>query len=62
LGTFNSGYNIQASFIERVGPPSIISYNRELIFSFKQRNNELLILAWERFKGLAYELEHGLRD
>jgi hypothetical protein len=39
-----------------------MSYNRELILSFKQRNNELLIHAWERFRGLAYELEHGLRD
>jgi hypothetical protein len=62
LGTFNSWYNIKAAFIERFGPPSIMSYNRDLIFSFKQRNNELLIHAWEVFRGLAYELEHGLRD
>ena len=62
LGTFNTWYNIKAAFIERFGPPAIMIYNRELIFSFKQSNNELLIHAWERFRGLAYELEHGLRD
>jgi hypothetical protein len=62
LGTFNSWYNIKSAYIERSGPPSIMSYNRELIFSFKQKSNELLIHAWERFCGLAYELDHGLRD
>jgi hypothetical protein len=37
-----------------------MSYNIEVIFSFEQKNNELLIDAWERFRGLAYEREHGL--
>jgi hypothetical protein len=48
--------------MEKFGPPSIMNYNRELIFEFKQRSNEILIHAWERFRGLGYELEHGLRD
>jgi hypothetical protein len=39
-----------------------MSYNRELILSFKQINNELLIHPWERFRGIAFELVHGLRD
>jgi hypothetical protein len=39
-----------------------MSYNRELIFSFKQRSNELLIHVWEMFRGLAYVLDHGLGD
>jgi hypothetical protein len=62
LGTFHSWYNIKAAFKERFGPPSIVSYNRELIFAFKQRDNEKLIQAWERFRGLTYEIEHSLRD
>jgi hypothetical protein len=56
------GYNIKASFKERFGPPSIMSYNRKLIFAFKQQDDETLIHAWERFRGLAYELEHSLSD
>jgi hypothetical protein len=62
LGTFNYWNNIKAAFIKRFGPPSIMSYNRELIFSFKQRSNELLIHVWEMFRGLAYVLDHGLGD
>jgi hypothetical protein len=62
LGTFHSWYNIKAAFKERFGPPSTMSYNRELIFAFKQRDNEKLIHAWERFRGLTYELGHSLRD
>jgi hypothetical protein len=61
LGTFNSWYNFKAAFIERFGPPSIMSYNRELIFSLK-KGKELLFHAWERPRGLAYELDHDLRD
>jgi hypothetical protein len=62
LGTFHSWYNIKAAIMVRFGLPSIMSYYRELIYSFKQRINELLIHVWERFRGLAYEQEHGLRD
>jgi hypothetical protein len=48
--------------MERFEPHAIMSYNRELIFAFKQRSTEILIHAWERFRGLSYELEHSLRD
>jgi hypothetical protein len=62
LGTFHSWYNIKVAFKEIFGLPSIMSYNRELIFAFKQRDYEKLIHAWEIFRGLTYELEHSLRD
>lgn len=39
-----------------------LSKLRETIFSFKQTNGELLIVAWERFRRIAYGTEHGLRD
>jgi hypothetical protein len=52
LGTFDSWYYINAAFKERYGPPSIMSYTRELIFCFKQRSDEILIHAWERFREL----------
>jgi hypothetical protein len=42
--------------------PPPISFNRELIFTFKQRDDEKLIHGWERFRGFTYELNHGLRD
>jgi hypothetical protein len=48
--------------MEIFGLPSIMSYNRELIFSIKQKSNEFLIHAWKRFRGLAYVREHDLRD
>jgi hypothetical protein len=51
LGTFHSWYNIKATFMEIFGLPSIMSYNREVIFSFKQQSNEWLVHAWERFRG-----------
>jgi hypothetical protein len=60
LETFHSW--IKAAFKERFGLPSTISFNRELIFAFKQRDDEKLIHAWERFRGLIYELNHALRD
>jgi hypothetical protein len=62
LGTFHSWYNIKAAFKERFGLPSTISFNRELIFAFKQRDDEKFTHAWERFRGFTYEMDHGLRD
>jgi hypothetical protein len=62
LGTFHLWYNIKDAFKERFGLLSTMSYNRELIFAFKQRDDEKLILAWERFIGLTHELENSLRD
>jgi hypothetical protein len=40
LGTFHSWHNIKAAFMEIFGLPSIMSYNIEVIFSFKQQSNE----------------------
>jgi hypothetical protein len=62
LGTFHSWYIIKAAFKERFGLPSTISFNRELIFAFKQRDDEKFTHAWERFRGFTYEMDHGLRD
>jgi hypothetical protein len=39
-----------------------MSYNKEVIFSYKQQSNEWLVDAWERFRVIAYGGEHGLRD
>jgi hypothetical protein len=39
-----------------------MSYKRELIFDFKPKSDEILIHAWERFRGLSCELEHSHRD
>jgi hypothetical protein len=55
LGNFHSWYNIKVAFMEIFGLPSIMGYNREVIFSFKQQSNEWLVHAWERFRGVAYE-------
>jgi hypothetical protein len=60
LGTFHSWYNIKDSFKERFYLPPTISFNRELIFAFKQRYDEKIIHAWERFRGITYKLNHGL--
>jgi hypothetical protein len=62
IGTFHSWYNIKATFKERFGLPSAMSYNGEILFAFKQRYDEKLIHAWERYRGLTHELEHSLSD
>jgi hypothetical protein len=62
LGTFHSWYNIKAALKERFCLPPTISFNRELIFSFKQRYDEKFIHTWERFRGVTYKLNRGLRD
>jgi hypothetical protein len=51
LGTFHPWYNIKAIFKERLGLPSTISFNRELMFAFKQSDDEKLIHTLERFRG-----------
>jgi hypothetical protein len=53
---------VKAAFKERYCLPPTISFNRQLIFAFKQRDYEKLIHAWERFRGITPELNHGLRD
>jgi hypothetical protein len=48
--------------MEIFGVHSVMSFNKEVLFSFKQQNDEWLVHAWERFRGIAYGREHGLRD
>ena len=31
-------------------------------FAFKQEEEEPLVKTWERFRGIAFGMEHGLRD
>jgi hypothetical protein len=47
-------FNIKVSFIEEFGTTRIIAYNRELIYSSKQRENETLTNASERFRDYIY--------
>jgi hypothetical protein len=47
LGTFHSWYNIKVAFKERFCLPPTISFNREIIFAFKQRDDGKLTHACE---------------
>jgi hypothetical protein len=62
LGTSHSWLNLKSTFMEIFGLRLVMSYNKEVLFSFKQQNDEWLVHAWERFRGIAYGREHGLRD
>jgi hypothetical protein len=33
-----------------------------MVTAFKQEEDEPLVKAWERFRGIAFGMEHGLRD
>jgi hypothetical protein len=33
-----------------------------MVITFKQEEEEPLVKAWERFRGIAFGMEHGLRD
>jgi hypothetical protein len=46
-GNFSSWFNFKAVFVERFGSPEIVSHIREIISSFKQNKNEILVNAWE---------------
>ena len=38
-------------------------YNiRQIVITFKQKEDEPMVKAWERFRGIAYGMEHGMRD
>ena len=62
MKNFSCWFNLKAAFVARFGQPERLSKLKETIFSFKQTKGELLILAWERFRRIAYGTEHGLRD
>jgi hypothetical protein len=54
LGTSHSWFNLKSAFMEIFGLRSVMSYNKDVIFSFKQQSDEGLVHAWERFRGIAY--------
>ena len=35
---------------------------RQVLITFKQEEDEPLVKTWERFRGIAFGMEHGLRD
>ena len=37
-------------------------YLRQIVITFKQEDDEPLVKAWERFRGIAFGMEHVLRD
>jgi hypothetical protein len=62
LGTSHPWINLKSAFMEIFGLRSVMSYNKEVLFLFKQQSDEWLVHTWERFRGIAYGQEHGLRD
>ena len=55
-----SWYNVRASFLDRFGKCTL--YHKKIILDFKQQENETLTETWLRFKKLAFNMEHGLKD
>jgi hypothetical protein len=62
LRTSHSWLNLKSTFMEIFGLRSVMSYNKEVIFSFKQQDDEWFVHAWEIFRGISDGREHGLRD
>jgi hypothetical protein len=48
--------------MERCGSIETICNLRQMVIAFKQEEEEPLVKAWERFRGIAFGMEHGLRD
>jgi hypothetical protein len=48
--------------MERCGSIETICNLRQMVIAFKQEEEERLVKAWERFRGIAFGMEHGLRD
>jgi hypothetical protein len=61
-GNFSSWLNFKAAFVERFGSFEVVSHLREIINYFNQNKDELLVNAWERFRGLACGTESGFKD
>ena len=61
-GNFSSWFNVKAAFVERFGNSKVLTHLRETLIMFRQEKDEPLIRAWERYRGIAYATEHGLRD
>jgi hypothetical protein len=57
----SSWSHIRCSFIEKIGDPNILAGWKGAVFGFKQKENETLPVAWERFRVLI-KSTHGLSD
>ena len=61
-GNFSTWFNLKASFIERFCSTETVCNLRQIVITFKQEEDEPLVKTWERFRGIAFGMEHGLRD
>jgi len=61
-GNFSNWFNLKAAFIERFCFSAMVYNMREIVITFKQNKEETLVKTWERFRGIAYGMEHGIRD
>jgi hypothetical protein len=61
-GNFNSWFNRKDDFIEKFVPPNLVQFNREIICTFKQEEDTILIDAWERYREIINARQHGLGD
>ena len=61
-GNFSTWFNLKAAFIERFCSTEKVCNLRQIIITFKQEEDEPLVKTWERFRGIAFGMEHGLRD
>ena len=61
-GNFSTWFNLKAAFFERFCSIEKICNLRQVLITFKQEEDEPLVKTWERFRGIAFGMEHGLRD
>ena len=61
-GNFSTWFNLKAAFIERFCSIEKIYNLRQAVITFKHEEDEPLVKTWERFRGTAFGMEHGLRD
>ena len=61
-GNFSIWFNLKAAFVERFCSTEMICNFKQIVITFKQEEDEPLVDAWERFRSIAFGLEHGLID
>ena len=61
-GNFSTWFNLKAAFIERFCSIEKVCNLRQVLITFTQEKYEPLVKTWERFRGIAFGMEHGLRD
>ena len=59
-GNFSTWFNLKAS--EIFCSTETVCNLRQIVITFKQEDDVPLVKAWERFRGIAFGMEHGLRD